>query len=274
MMLVAYFMFSLVDTSVKWLLVLGFAPLQLAFLRYVGQMVICTLLAMRDPGHVWPARGDLGLTLLRSAALVVSTIGNFIALLYLPLTITSAIMFTAPILVCLLSMPVLGERVGPWRWGAILLGFLGVTIIIQPFGTAFHWASVLALFNALCMAVYSILTRMLANRVRRETLQFWTGALGTLVLLPLALLSWTPPTGLGVLALWAGLGLFAWTGHEFLTRAHRDAPANALMPFSYSLLIFMSGFDAVLFGETPSPTEAAGIFIIVLSGLIIWKRGR
>lgn len=274
MMLLAYLLFSVVDTSVKWLLSFGFPALQLAFLRYAGQFVITVGLALKDAGGSVPLRRDRRwLVLLRGASLVVATVGNFTALTFLPLTIVSAIMFTAPIIVCLLSVRVLDEEVGPWRWGAILLGFVGVLVVIQPFGADFHWAAPLCLVNATLMAIYSLMTRALVRDVGTATLQFYGGLTGTVMLAPVAFWVWQPAATLGHWLAWAALGLAAWAGHELLTRAHRIAPANTLMPFSYSFLIYMALADMLIFAQFPGAREWTGIGIIVIAGLIIWKRG-
>ncbi len=274
MMLVAYFLFATLDTSIKWLLGLGFSALQLAFLRYAGHFVVSLGEAALKGGAqaVRVPQGYFGLVVLRGSLLASATVGNFIVLKFLPLTTTSAIMFSAPIIVCLLAGPMLSERVGPWRLLAILIGFGGVLVVMQPFGEEFHWAAVLAVFNALGMALYSILTRKLAGHVRAGTMQFYTGAVGTFALAPFAWFSWVPSTDIFVWSLWAGLGVFGWAGHELLTRAHAYAPASTLMPFSYSFLIYLIGYSYVIFAHIPSASTLAGASIIVLSGLIIWKR--
>ncbi len=275
MMLVANFLFATLDTSVKWMLGFGIPALQLAFFRYAGHFAISALgmLRQRDWDRL-KGGGRPGMVTLRGAMLVGATMGNFVALSYLPLTITSAIMFSVPIFVCLLSVRVLEEHVGPWRWSAILLGFIGVLIVVQPFGEAFHWAAPLCVFNALMMAIYSLMTRALARQVSPQTLQLYGGGIGTLILAPFAIVLWVPPSGAMIWLGLAWLGLAGWIGHELLTRAHAIAPANALMPFSYSFLIYMTLFDVLLFMHMPDAREMLGISIIVFAGLVIWYRGR
>ena len=144
MMLGAYFLFSLVDTSVKWLLYAGLASFQLAFMRYASHFIISIFLIARGGiSRDRFATDHFGLVMFRAFLLVSATALNFIVLRYLSLTVVSAIMFSAPIVVCLLSWPMLGERVGPWRWFAICLGFSGVIVVIRPFGESFHWAAIL-----------------------------------------------------------------------------------------------------------------------------------
>ena len=275
MMLAANFLFAGVDTTIKWLVGLGVPTVQLAFLRYAGHFVFMLgLFGVSRRRIATPPRAYLTLTVLRSMALVVSTFGNFFALIYLPLTVTSAIMFSAPIIVCMLSGSVLGERVGVWRWSAIFIGFSGVIMVIQPFGGDYHWAALISVGNAFTLAAYSLLTRKLAPLVSTDAMQFTTGAVGTLVLAPFAALVWIGPENIYVLISWLALGFMGWSGHEFLTRAHKRAPANLLMPFSYSFILYMTLVDVVLFKNTPDLWVMIGIGVIVISGLIIWARGQ
>jgi len=189
MMLGAWLLFSFVDTAVKWLVLAGLPAMQLAFMRYAGHFAISILdvgrgglsLSRFKTDHFW-------LVLFRAFLLVSATCFNFIALKTLPLTLTSAIMFSAPILVCALAVPLLGERVGPWRWFAILLGFVGVLIVIRPFGEAFTWVMLMPVYNAVSLALYSIITRKLSGIVATATMQFYMGALGTFTSMPLRIL--------------------------------------------------------------------------------------
>ena len=272
MMLVVYLLFTTVDTTAKWLIGLGFPAMQTVFMRYAGHFAISLGLATR--GHTPLRHSKLPLIILRGALLAVGTVSNFIAITYLPLTIISAIAFSVPIIVCLLSDRFLNEQVGPWRWFAILLGFAGVIVVIQPFGVDFHWAALLCVLNAFVLAVYSLLTRHLTKDVPTATLQFYGGLTGTVLIAPLAFWVWVPAQSGSDLLLWCVLGFGGWAGHELLTRAHNIAPANALMPISYSYLIYMMASDIVIFALFPDAIEIVGIGIIVIAGLIIWKRGR
>ncbi|MEP2640882.1 DMT family transporter [Roseobacter sp.] len=273
LMLGAWLLFSFVDTSAKWLVIAGIPALQLAFMRYAGHFVISLVVIAKDgitrdrfqTGHVWQV-------VTRALLLITATFSNFYALNFLPLTVTSAIMFSSPVIVCALSGPLLGERVGPWRWFAIMLGFAGVLVVIRPFGASFHIAMLLPLFNAVSLALYSIMTRKLAGVVATETMQFYLGALGTAILLPLAIWAWEWPVSITQWAVLVGLGLFGWAGHQLLTNAHRFGTANTLMPYTYSFMIYLSVLSYLVFNHLPDQWTVIGAAIIVVSGLIIWKR--
>ena len=266
-------MFSVVDTSAKWLALAGVAAFQLAFMRYAGHFAVAFALVAKDGVSAAPFRLSHGWQVITRALLLISaTLSNFYVLQFLPLTVVSAIMFSSPVIVCFLSIWLLGERVGPWRWGAILLGFLGVLIVVRPFGTAFHPTMLMVIYNATALALYSIMTRQLAGVVSTETMQFYMGLLGTVVLLPFAFVVWESPTTQLDWALLIGLGVFGWAGHQMLTVAHRFATANTLMPFTYSFMIYLAVWSYFVFGHIPDLWTMIGAFVIVCSGLIIWKR--
>lgn len=273
LMLAAWALFAMTDTTVKWLVVGGIPAIQLAFARYAVAFGLSLANGARHGVYFAGIdRRDILLVSLRGSLLILATVFNFIALNYLPLSVTSTIMNTSPILVTLFAMPILGERVGPWRWGAVTLGFLGVLIVIRPFGAEFHWATLLILANATGLALFSILTRQMAGRVTPQTMQLYMGALGTFVLLPFALWTWTTPdTG----PQWAGLiaiGCLAWAGHEMFSRAHLHAEAGVLSPFGYVFILYMIAGGYLVFDAVPDATTLIGAAIIVASGLLIWWR--
>lgn len=275
LMLTAYFMFSLIDTGAKWLALTGIPALQLAFMRYFGHFFISTgLLLHSGAGRRAFAAEKLSLVILRGGLLCMSTILNFIAITYLPLTLTSTILFAAPIMICALSWPLLGERVGIWRWSAIVTGFCGILIAIRPFDESFHWAVFLSLSGAFCFAMYSILTRRLAGVVATDTMQFYTGLVGFVSLLPIAIISWTHPATPFEWAVMFSLGFSGWFGHQLLTTAHRFASASTLTPFAYAFIVYLTAWSIVVFDEAPDRWTITGAAVIVAAGLVIWFRER
>ena len=275
MMLVAYAFFSCIDASAKWLALAGFAALQLAFMRYFGHFVISLALIGRGGFGIGRFTTERPLlVIVRAALLMISTVANFFAVRYLPLTLTSTILFSAPIITCVLSWPLLGERVGVWRWCAIALGFCGILIAIRPFDESFHWAVCLSLTAATGFAFYSVLTRKLSGVVATDTMQFYSGLIGTAALLPFAIAEWRSPETAWGWALLVGMGVFGWLGHELLTRAHGFAPATVLMPFGYVFIIYLTVWSYFLFDRLPDRWTVVGAAIIVFAGMIIWERER
>ena len=201
-----------------------------------------------------------------------STILNFFAVRYLPLTLTSTILFSAPLMACMLSQPMLAEKVGLFRWTAVLFGFAGVIIAIRPFDESFHWAALLSLGGAFCFALYALLTRKYAGRVSIDVMQFYSGAVGTICLLPFAILSWQNPVSATDWVIMVSLGIFGWAGHQLLTQAHRFAATSILMPFGYSFILFLTIWSYLIFDHLPDRWTLIGGPIVVLSGLFIWFR--
>ncbi len=233
MMLGTWLFFAVTDTTVKWLVLAGIPALQLAFLRYAVALTVSVGVGLsRGSVAGLHSRGDMALVVVRGSLLVMTTILNFIALKYLPLTVTATIANSSPILVTALAVPLLGERVGPWRWFAVVLGFIGVVIVIRPFGAEFHWATLLVLGNATGLALFSILTRKLSGRIATQTMQVAAGTVGTVVLAPFALAAWTSPDTLLGWILMFGIGVSAWAGtRNLLARARpcRGGRADALL---------------------------------------------
>ena len=273
LMVGAWLMFSWVDTGAKWLAVAGLPAFQLAFMRYAGHFVISIGVIAKDglkvdrfqTVHLWQV-------ISRALLLVSATLSNFYALQFLPLTVVSAIMFSSPVVVCFLSVSVLREQVQPWRWGVIILGFIGVLIVVRPFGTAFHPAMLMIIYNAIALALHSIMTRRLSGIVAVETMQFYMGLVGTFLLLPFAIWTWTQPESVWGMLVLISLGILGWAGHQLLTNAHRFGTANQLMPFTYSFLLFVAIWGYLLFGTVPDFGTILGAAVIMCAGLIIWRR--
>jgi uncharacterized membrane protein len=155
-------MFALLDTGVKY--VGQFYPvLQIAWARYVFQMAMVPLVIGRiRPRDILRTRRP-GLQVARSLLMVGATLSFFTAVNYMPVAEASAIGMIAPLMVTTLATPMLGERVGPRRWMAVVIGLIGALIIIRPGFGSLSWAAILPVITAICYALYQITTRMLAD---------------------------------------------------------------------------------------------------------------
>lgn len=274
MMCGAVCFFTLIDTSAKWLILAGLPPLQVVFARYCGHFLIslAVMLPQEGPG-AFVSRRPL-LQFLRSALLLASTILNFFALRYLPITVTTSIYFASPIVVSLLSIPILGERVGMRRLIAVLIGFSGVLVVVQPWGADFHPAMFLSLGALVCASLYFVLTRLLAGIESNATSQLWSSGLATLVLLPVVLDLWRWPDSAGEWAVMLVIGLWGATGHISATAAHRLADASILAPVVYLQLMTATLAGLLVFKTPPTLWTLVGAVIIVGSGIYIWARER
>jgi drug/metabolite transporter (DMT)-like permease len=239
------------------------------FGRYVVAFVLSVLVIMRTGKPHLMATRHPALQALRGVLLMVATMLNFIAIIYLQLAQTAAIFFTIPLWVCALSVPILGEHVGLRRWIAVVVGFLGVLVIMRPGSDSFHWAMLLSIASSFCGAIYNIVTRKVGGRDRAETSLFYVGFIGALAAaVPLPFV-WQAPQGLQWLYL-AFVGLAGTIGHFMLIQAHRLAPASALAPFMYTQIVWMILMGYVFFGDVPDLWTLIGAAIVVASGLFVF----
>jgi drug/metabolite transporter (DMT)-like permease len=274
LMCMALAMFTLIDTSAKWLILSGLPVLQVVFVRYAGHFIVSALAFVPREGLGAFRSNAPKLQLLRAFLLLASTVFNFAALKYLPITITTAIYFSSPITITILSVLFLGERIGGRRVMAILVGFSGVMVVVQPWGAAFHPAMFLSLGGLLCASSYFVLTRRLAGVESNSTSQLWASGLATLALSPFGFAVWIwPVTGMDWVALCL-IGVFGAGGHGIAVAAHRFADASSLAPMTYIQVIYATASGYFIFGNLPTWATALGTAIIIASGVYIWQRER
>jgi drug/metabolite transporter (DMT)-like permease len=273
LMLAALAGFTGIDTCAKWLVQAGMPTAEVVFVRYLGHLILVVAFAL-PAGEPFLRTGNARDVGVRGAFLLLSTVLNFAALGYLPLTTTAAIFFSSPLWVCLLSIPLLGEEVGPRRWAAMAVGFLGVLVVTRPWAGPVHWAVVFSVGAALCGAFYSILTRKLAGRDSATTQQFYAALIATVGMAPLALPGWVWPGGRAGWFAFLAIGVFGWASHQVLIIAHRYAPASTLAPISYAQMIFMIASSWLIFAQPPDGWVLAGAAIVAASGIYIWLRER
>lgn len=272
-MLCAFLCFTAIDSCAK-ALVQSLPAVEVVFFRYLGHLTIVSAFFLPSQGLGLLKANRMGIQLARASILMIGTALNFMALAYLPLAVTSAIFFLSPLMICALSVPFLGERVGPRRWAAILIGFLGVLVIVRPGVGEVHWAWLLSLGATLCASLYMMLTRVLAGEDTTETSQFYASLIPACVMLPLAIWVWVWPSGWLEISLVVAIGFFGWLGHQLATNAHRMAPASTLAPFVYTQILWMTGAGYLFFNTIPDQWVYVGAAIVVASGLYVWLRER
>ena len=204
------------------------------------------------------------------------------ALKYLPLANAIAIFFVEPLVLTLFSGLFLGERVGPRRLAAVVVGLAGALVVIRPTWSAFGWASVLPLGTAICFAGYLALTRHCAASEGPLPMQLWAGLFAALLLtaaiglgegleLPVLDPVWPAPRDWALLA---ALGLLSAVAHVLIAFAFRLAPAGILAPFQYVEIISATLLGFVLFGDFPDALTWLGTGLIIGSGLYVFVRER
>jgi len=273
-LLVVFAMFTSMDTIAKWLVTAGLPAIQVAFLRYAVHFVAILVAYLPGSGLSILRSNAPGIEVLRGVMLFASTVFNFAALVYLPLTLTTSIFFAAPLLIALMSVPILGEPVGPRRLVAIGVGFLGVLVITAPWEATFHWAMLYSLAALTGASIYFVLTRKIAGVDDNPTAQVFASGIATLALAPAAAWVWVQPSGALDWGLALLLGSLGALGHSLLTRAYRWAEASVLAPLIYVQILYASALSWIVFAEPPSARTLLGASIIIGSGLYLWWRER
>lgn len=211
------------------------------------------------------------LQILRAAALVGSLSLLFTGLAYLPLAEATTISFTSPLFVVALSGPLLGERVGLHRWGAVIVGLLGAVIVMRPGSEMFQPAALFPLFGAVFFAFFQIVTRRLGNADDPITTIAWTAGGGALILTPVMPFVWMTPVA-PELAIFVGMGALGLVAHLCLVGAFALGDASMLAPFNYVRILWAIALGVVLFGDWPDVGTLVGGAVIVASGLYVLVR--
>lgn len=226
-------------------------------------------LADREGGSLRP-RQPLWV-ILRSVCMVLGTVSAFYAFTVLPLAQTYAILFATPLLVTLLSIPMLRERVGFHRMAAVIVGLIGVLVVLRPGQEPLSLGHLAALLSAATGALTSIITRKVGGS-ERPLLMLLFPMLGNVIvmgaLLPFVYLP-MPLHDLGFLSIIAVLGLAA---AFLMIHAFRAGEAVIVAPMQYSQIIWATGYGYLLFAETLDGPTFAGASIIIASGIYIVLR--
>ena len=266
-MLLATGCFGCLDTMSK-VLVAYYPAAALVWLRYVLQTIVMAAIFLPRIGLRLVRTTSPGVQLLRGLMLVFSSVVFVVALGHMQIAEVASITFLAPIIVALAGGPLLGERVGTRTWFALLGGFTGVLLIIQPGGDAFTWWALLPLCCAFLFAGYQILTRKLAGHDDPITTLFYPGLIAVLAIPPVfpGAISDVPAVPLHA-ALLGAIGILGAFGHFLLIRAHSLAPATLLAPFGYAQLLVVLVLGWLVFGQLPDGIALAGMVLVAGSGL-------
>ncbi|WP_170382156.1 DMT family transporter [Ruegeria atlantica] len=219
------------------------------------------------PHHPW-------LVLLRSALMVLAMVCAFYAFSVLPLAEVYSLLFSFPLIVTVLSIPILGEVVRAQRWAAVGVGLIGVLIVLRPGATDITLGHLAALTAAFCSAFASVLVRKIGNEERSAVLILYPMLLAIVVMSLLQPAVYQPPSLLH-LAMMALVGVFSVIAQHLIILAYRAAPAGVVAPSQYSQIIWATLFGMIFFGETPDIWVAVGASIIIASGVfVVWRESR
>ncbi len=268
--LAAFALFAVHDLFLK---ILGgtYAPFQILFFAVLFGFPLTIFMLLFDktkanlrPKHPWWLA-------LRVASSLLGALCAVYAFATLPFSQTYAILFTMPLFVTILSVPILGERVGWRRAISVLLGLCGVLVVLQPSSTEIEFSHLCALAAAFLAALSSIVLRKIGNE-ERSVVMMLIGQTGTFLVMSSLLFLDYKPMPLEDLGLTAGVAFFGTAAMWLMIAAYTRAEAVLVSPMQYSQIIWATIFGYLLFGENLSTNTAIGAAIIILSGIYILVR--
>lgn len=234
----------------------------------------------------------LKLLVLRGSILLLAYTAYYLSIPALPLAEALALFFVAPLLVTILSGPLLGEHVKPAAWGAAAIGLAGVFLILRPGSALFEPAALLSLFSALAYAYGMILARRYGRDTPASVMAFYQNCTYIVVSGSFALIvaqlgeqSWSHPSlaflfrpwlmpNARDLAILLGSGIVAAIAVVLLTHAYKRAPASIVAPFEYTGMLWAAFWGFSIFGEVPPPLSLIGMALIALAGFLALRAGR
>jgi len=269
-MIASVFVFALVNALVKYLED-DYPVGQVVFFRSIFALLFALGLLTRHGGFPTLRTNRLPEHIGRGVLQFISMVCIFIAYHLMPLADAVAITFSSPLFLTMLSIPVLGEKVGRHRWGAVLVGFVGILIMVRPGAGVLSIGALLALVNAGFGASVTIALRRMSLTERPVTLVTYQAIVASVLGFAMLPFGWVPPTWQGAVGL-ASVGLISGLGQILWTQAFRLAPAAVLAPFSYTSMIWSIGLGFFVWGDVPTPLLLAGAAVVVASGLYILYR--
>lgn len=244
-------------------------PLQISHGRFVFAFMglLCVAAVLR---HKIKAP-DIKLHISRTLCGATGVTLTFAAVAFIPLFNATAISFLNPVFGMLLAIPFLGEKVGPWRWAAAAIAFVGALVLLRPSPDTFQVASMLALGAAFAMGCELIFIKKLADREPPMQILLVNNFIGWILMSTVMIPFWIAPTTAqwGVLV---ALGVMMAAAQTCFINAMARADASYVTPFSYLTLIFAAAYDWAIFKSVPDWVSVLGAVIIVSgAALLAWR---
>jgi drug/metabolite transporter (DMT)-like permease len=265
-------LFCTMDAMVK---ALGstYDAFQLMLFRSAIAMAPVAVLIWRSGGHRSVLPNRPWLQALRIVVAFGSTLGFFYVFPRMPLVDAYAISYAAPLFMVALSVPMLGEPVGWRRWTAVFVGFVGVLLMLDPWGIEFHAMSLIVLGATFCYSLSTVMLRLLSRHDSDIVALFWLSLATSGASLLGAIPVWVWPTAIDWVWL-VTMGLLGGVAQIMNTRAWRLAPTAVLAPFDYTSIVLAVLFGYLWFKEEPSWMVWLGLPLVMGSGLYILHRER
>jgi drug/metabolite transporter (DMT)-like permease len=272
-MIVAMACFIVNDALVKYASQ-TMAAAQLIFVRGVVASVLVLAVAqamgatrrIRETARGWVA--------VRAVVDAVATVLFLVSLFHLPLANATAINMTSPLFITLLAAMFIGERLGPARWLAVGIGFVGVLLIIQPQAEGFNVYALVCLLATVLLSVRDLLTRRVPPRVPSILITLSNSFAVTLLAGALSLIEGWRPYGAFELGLLAVAAVFLSTAYYLIVVSTRRGDLSLVAPFRYTALLFATIAGFVVWGETPNALGWCGIALVIASGIYVLRASR
>jgi drug/metabolite transporter (DMT)-like permease len=266
--------FGLQDAVAK-MLVQTHSPFQVVMMRYWAFSAFSLFLVSRQaPLRRAFASKAPGLQLARGVLLMGDVWLFAFAIQSVPLAEVHSIALVFPLLATVFSIPMLGEKVGRFRWAAVGVGFAGTMIILRPGFSVLQPGSIFALLAAVAYALYFVLTRKVAKRDSTATSMLYASAIGLVLSTGVGVFHFTP-MGTEALLMLAFLMVTTCAGHALIMASMRYAPASVVQPFNFLMLPWAITLSFVLFQHLIDPISLVGALIVVGAGLtVMWRERR
>ena len=288
--LLASFAFTLNDVGIKFLS--GDYPLhQIVLVRaFVAMFITLIIIIPFEGGYHLLRTKQLKLHLLRGAFVVLANILFFLGLAEIPLSEATAIFFVSPLIITLFSVIFLSEKVGPWRWFAVIMGLVGAIVMLRPTSNSFQLAGLLPIGAAFCYASLHILTRKMGTVEKASTMSFYLQLTFVVVSISMGLVfgdgrygiqesaalefllrPWVWPNHFDLIVM-AFIGVASAIGGYTISQAYRLSEAALIAPIEYVALILAVFWGIAIFNEWPDSIAWTGIALILFSGLLmLWR---
>ena len=270
----AFFMFTVMNMFAK-LLSANHSVIEIAFYRNLVACIpfLIMIFAFGRRG-ILIIRSKPSLVAIRATIGTLSLVTTFYAYSLMPMADATALLFTASLFIPVLGVIFLKESVGPYRWAAVAMGFIGVVIMAHPSGEVYTFGILVALFAAFLHATLQIILRYLGRFESPETISFYFFVIGVfLTALPLPFIAVRPT--MAEVPLLIGIGLSGAAAQWLLSFAFRNAKVAIVTVFNYSSIVWATLFGWMIWNEWPLPTVITGAAIVIASNiLMIWRESR
>ena len=261
--------FSLMDIIVKWSV--DYPIGQVLFFRGFFGIIFYFFIIPRERLHNFYQTKRAGLHLLRCLSGLIALVSIFIALRELPLATVVSISFASPIFATILSIFFLSEKVGIFRWLAVVIGFIGILVITEPGITELNIYYIFPIIFCLGLSYVAITIRQLSSTEPVWLISFYFSLSITLLSLFTIPQGWVMPS-FNHFILLSLVGIFGGVANLWLSQSYKYSEVSLVTPLKYLALVFAIIFGYFIWGEIPTIKTLIGAFLVIISTLIIFRR--